>query len=196
MKHFFKFIVLLCISPGLHAQETEVDRLIQNELRMAFPSVHFKHNSVDYAPMPYTADSCFAYIALHYEDNINSLIMWRDSLETEELTNKRIKKLKAGLSKYIRKGEIEIQSMENAQKVSRRIINMTSDEAKISYLLSLNSVLDFSKAQFPGKKSKSFDHILHPKIWCLSCWKNGFHMNKSSRNLRKMNRRRKKEEKL
>jgi hypothetical protein len=182
-------IILLYIPARIQGQDSEIDRLIAGELRMTFPSIYFKHNSTDYAAMPYTADSCFKHIALHYNDDMNSLVIWRDSTETEELTIKRIKKLKLMLGKYIRNGEIVIHPMENEQKISRRIINMTSDDAKISYLLSLNSVFDISKTRFPADKTpKGLDHILHPKIWCWKCWKSCFHIDKTSRALRKMDR--------
>ena len=177
-------IILLCISTRLQGQESEIDRLIQSELKITFPSIHFKHNSTDYASMPYSVDSCFKYISLHFDDNINSLVIWRDSNETEGLTIKRIKKLKLALNKYLRAKEFEIYAMGNEQKVSRHAINMTTDSSKIKYLLTLNSVFDISKSRLPFKTKKS--HILHPKIWCGNCWKNGFHLNKRGREIRKM----------
>lgn len=192
-----RLLIVLVLSSRLCAQEKEIDRLIQNELKMSFPSIYFKHNSTDYAVMPYTVDSCFKYIALHFNDNINSLVIWRDSTETEELTIKRIKKLNIGLRKHIRNEEIEIHSMENQQKISRPTFHMTSDSTKIQYLLSLNSVFDISKTHFQKDKvSKSVDHILHPKIWCWHCWMSGFHLFKSrDRELRKMERYRRQMEK-
>ena len=165
-------LLLLFIPPKLKGQDSETDRLIRSELKMTFPSIYFKHNSTDYAPMPYTVDSCFKYIALHFEDNINSLVIWRDSTETEELTNKRIEILKAGLKKYIRPGKIEIHSMGNKQKISRQTINMTSDSTKIEYLLSLNSVLDISKTGFPPEK-KNKKKKRRRLVW--TGWRNGFH---------------------
>ncbi|MBN8693071.1 MAG: hypothetical protein J0L69_07720 [Bacteroidetes bacterium] len=159
---------------------------------MTFPSIHFKHKSTDYAPMPYSTDSCFKFIANHFKDNINGLVIWRDTLEKEELTNKRISILKADLRKYIKNGKIEIQSMDGAQKVSRQIITMTSDSTKIKYLLTLNSVFDISKTRSPKDKSTALNHYLRPKIWCWNCWITGFHMDKTSRNLRKMERYKKK----
>jgi len=176
MQAFAKLtIFLLLISIGLPAQDSEIDRLIQGELKMTFPSVYFKHNSTDYAVMPYTVDSCFKYIALHFEDYTNSLVIWRDSTETEELTNERIAKLKAGLKKYIRSVKIEIHSMGNEQKVSRQTINMTSDSTKIKYLLSLNSVFDISKTRFPPEKKKK--KTRRRLVW--TGWKNGFHWSTS-----------------
>jgi hypothetical protein len=169
----------------------EIDRLIASELKMSFPSIYFKHNSTDYALMPYSVDSCFKQIALHYDDEINSLVIWRDSAETEELTIKRIKKLRLSLNKYIRSGKIEIHSMGNQQKISRKTINMTSDTSKIKYLLSLNSVLDISKTRVQKGIPKTESHIFHPKIWCWNCWKSGFHLDRKSRTLRKMARRNK-----
>lgn len=189
MQTFTKLTIFLFLSATLHGQEPEIDRLIQSELKMTFPSIHFKHNSTDYASMPYSIDSCFKYIAFHFDENMNSLVIWRDSAETESLTIKRIKKLKLALKKYLQTKEVEFYSMGNAQKVSRQTINMTTDSSKIKYLLTLNSVFDISKARLPFETKKS--HILRPKIWCLNCWKHGFHMNKRGREVRKMARRNK-----
>lgn len=58
--------------------------------------------------------------------------------------------------------------MGNAQKVSRRTINMTSDSAKIAYLLSLNSVFDVSKTHYTAQKKKR-----RRLVW--TGWKHGFH---------------------
>lgn len=192
MQTFKKLTIILFLSTRLHGQDAEIDRLIKSELKMTFPSIHFKHKSTDYAPMPYSTDSCFKFIANHFKDNINGLVIWRDTLEKEELTNKRISILKADLRKYIKNGKIEIQSMDGAQKVSRQIITMTSDSTKIKYLLTLNSVFDISKTRSPKDKSIALNHYLRPKIWCWNCWITGFHMDKTSRNLRKMERYKKK----
>lgn len=145
---------------------------MQGELKMTFPSIYFKHNSTDYAAMPYTVDSCFKFIAAHFKDNINNLVIWRDSTETETLTNERIEKLKLGLRKYIPSGKIEIHSMGNQQKVSRKTINMTNDSTKIQYLLSLNSVFDISKTGFPPATPKK-KKVRRKLIW--TGWKHGFH---------------------
>ena len=170
MRTFAKLtIVLLYLATGLRGQDSEIDRLIESEFKMTFPSIYFKHNSTDYAPMPYKIDSCFKHIALNYNKDINSLVIWRDSTETEALTDKRIKKLRSGLRKYLRNDAIEIISMEQAQKISRRTINMTSDKVKIDYLLSLNSVFDISKTRVPPKKKKGRRRL----VW--TGWKTGFH---------------------
>jgi hypothetical protein len=182
-------IILFFISVRLQGQESEIDRLIQSELKMTFPSIHFKHKSTDYASMPYSVDSSFKYIASRFDENINSLVIWRDTAETEDLTNKRIKKIKKALKKYLQTKEFEIYSMSNEQKVSRHTMNMTSDSSKIKYLLTLNSVFDISKTRLPFKSKDS--HIIHPNIFCKSCWKNGFHLDKKSRTIRKMARRKK-----
>ena len=187
MRTFSKLIILLLfISTGLHGQEAGIDRLIEGELKMTFPSIYFKHKSTDYAKMPYSVDSCFKYIALHFDENINSLVIWQDIEETEELTYKRIKKLKAGLNKYVQAGKIRIQPMGTEQKISRQTMGMTSDNTKIKYLLSLNSSFDFSKSHIAPKIPKKKSHILRPKIWCWNCWKTGFHLDKSGREIRKM----------
>jgi hypothetical protein len=158
-------LILLVCTTCLRAQVKEMD---SGELKMTFPSIYFKHNSTDYATMPYTVDSCFKYIAFHFKDNINSLVIWRDSAETEELTYKRIKKLKIGLNKYKPSGKIEIYSMGKEQKISRHTINMSLNPTEIQYLLTLNSVFDFSKTRFPNRKK---DHRMRPRWWCILCWK-------------------------
>ena len=191
MRTFTKLIlIILCIITELRAQDSEIDRLMQSELKMTFPSIYFKHNSTDYTNMPYSVDSCFKYIVSRFDENINSLVIWRDIAETEDLTAKRIKKIKSALKKHLHKKEFEFYSMNNEQKVSRQTIIMTSDSLKIKYLLTLNSVFDISKTRLPLKTKQS--HVLSPKIWCLKCWKNGFHLDKKSQNLRKAARQNKK----
>ncbi len=187
------FLLFLFVASTIRGQESEIDRLIQGELKMTFPSIYFKHNSTDYTSMPYSADSCFKYIALHFEETSNSLVIWRDSFETEALTIKRIRKLKTALKNHLRSREYEIYSMGKEQKVSRQTISMTTDSSKINYLLTLNSVFDISKTRLPFKTKDS--HILHPKIWCGSCWKNGFHLNKRGREARKIARNNKEKQK-
>lgn len=165
-------IIFLFISTIFRGQDTEIDRLISGELKMTFPSIYFKHNSTDYARMPYKVDSCFKYIALNYDKNINSLVIWRDSIEIESLTNRRIKKLNSGLRKYIKSGAIEIHSMGEQQKTSRQTINMTSDGTKIDYLLTLNSVFDISKTRISPKKTEK-KKSRRRLVW--TGWKTGFH---------------------
>lgn len=172
MRALLKLTILLFVSTTAPGQESEADRLIASELKMTFPSIYFKHNSVDYAKMPYSVDSCLNYIAFNFDKSVNSLVIWRDSAETEALTDKRIAKLKMGLHKYMRDNNFEIQSMGKAQKVSRQTINMTSDQTKMNYLLSLNSVFDISKTRIPSKgteKKKKHRRL----VW--TGWKTGFH---------------------
>ena len=183
-------LILLFATIGLYSQNTEIDRLIDNELKMTFPSIYFKHNSSDYAAMPYTTDSCFKYIATHIKD-INDLVIWRDSSEKEALTTKRIKKLKAGLNKYTPSKEINIQSMGKEQKISQHTVYNGTDSSQIQYLLALNSVFEIAKTRLTITKGKK-NHLEHPRIYCWSCWKSGFHMDKSSREYRKMLRAKKK----
>lgn len=168
-------IVILFIPTRFQGQEHEIDRLIAGELKMTFPSIYFKHNSTDYADMPYKVDSCFRHIALNYDKNLNSLVIWRDSMETEALTSRRIKKLNSELKKYIKDGVVEIYSMKERQKVSRRTISMTSSEAKIDYLLTLNSVFDISKTRLAHKqiKKKKERKAIPHLVW--TGWRTGFH---------------------
>lgn len=138
---------------------------------MTFPSIYFKHNSTEYAEMPYPVDSCFIFIQKHFKD-IKSYVVWRDSGETEQLTSKRIQKIRAGLSKYT-KTQIKILSMGKEQKFSRYTINKISNVER-SYLLSLNSVFDVYTTK-TRKEMKMQTHIQRPRIWCWGCISSGFH---------------------
>ena len=176
MSTFTKLIlIILCTITELRAQDSEIDRLMQSELKMTFPSIYFKHNSTDYATMPYKIDSCFNHIAFNYNRDINSLIIWRDTNETEALTNRRINKLHKEFRKYIKVGSVEIHSMGKEQKISRRTIKTTIDKVKINYLLTLNSVFDISKTHIPSikverkKEKKGIPHL----VW--TGWRTGFH---------------------
>jgi len=182
-------IISLLAIAGLHAQEAETDRLIEGELKMNFPGIYFKHNSADYAVMPYSVDSCFKYIALNFDESINSLVIWRDSSETEILANKRIQKLKLALKKYIKNNKTDIYSMGDQQKVSRYTIRQTNNNNKINYLLSLNSVFEVSKTRITNKL-KYTNHVMRPSITCWGCWKSGFHW-RTRMKLKKMEKRNK-----
>lgn len=180
-------LFFLIFSIKLLGQNSEIDRLITGELQMTFPSIYFKHNSTDYAAMPYSTDSCFKYIALNFDNSINSLVLWRDSTETEVLANKRIQKLKLGLKKQIKNTKIEIYSMGDQQKISRHTIKQNTDKLKTNYLLSLNSVFEISKTRV-NKKIKYNNHIMSPSITCWGCWKSGFHL-QSRRKFKKIEKR-------
>lgn len=180
-------VVLLLLTAGMRCQNLG-NSSSSGELQMTFPSIYFKHNSTEYAKMPYKVDSCFAYIAFHLKD-INDFVIWRDSLETDMLTMQRIKKLKSGLSKYKLTRKIHISSMEGEQKISRHTIEVVKDPAQVQYLLSLNSVFDISKNRTVNKK-KYTNHVMRPSIFCGGCWKSGFHW-RTRMKLRKMERNKK-----
>jgi hypothetical protein len=168
-------LILLCISASLHGQDSEIDRLIAGELKMTFPSIYFKHNSADYAPMPYSVDSCFKFIAANIK-SLNSYPIWRDTNEKERLTIIRIQKLKSDLNKYVPSKQIHFQSMGPAQKISRLTIEKGLDNKQTEYLLSLNSVLDVSgaiKNKMRLGKEKKQRKGLPRLVWCG--WKYGFH---------------------
>src|SRR5687768_11512629 len=145
MQRLSTFILFLILGISSPAQNAEVEKLMEGELKMTYPSIYFVHNSTEYAVMPYPVDSCFKYIAGHIK-YLNSIVIWKDSSETEFLTNARIKKLKYDLNKYVPSNNIRIESMENLQKLSQRTINKASDDKQRQYLLSFNSVLDVSGA--------------------------------------------------
>lgn len=49
-------LILFITTTGLHCQNTETNRLIKGELKITFPGIYFKNNSLGYAAMPYTVD--------------------------------------------------------------------------------------------------------------------------------------------
>jgi hypothetical protein len=163
-------IFFLLLTTTLSAQNPEVQKLIEGELKMTYPSIYFVHNSTEYAEMGYTVDSCFKYIAGHIK-YLNSIVIWRDSSETEQLTGARIKKLKLDINKYIPSRNVDIESMENQQKLSQRTINKASNDKELQYLLSFNSVLDVSGAIRHRKKWRR-THV-EGRIFCLECWHRG-----------------------
>jgi hypothetical protein len=158
------------------------------EFKMVFPGIYFKHQSTDYAVMPYTIDSCLKYITFHLKD-INELVLWRDFEETEELTTMRIKKLKMDFHACAPTEKIKIRPMGKEQKISRHVINKSISSEQMNYLLSLNSVFEICETRF-SKEWKQKNHIEQPRIWCGSCWKNGFHI-VARRKLHKMKKRKK-----
>jgi hypothetical protein len=163
--------IFLVVATGLRGQNTEIDRLIKGELEMSFPSIYFKNNSTAYAAMPYTADSCFKYMATHIKD-IKSFVIWRDSSETDKLVNKRIENLKVELNKYTPSGKIKIRTMGEAQKISQLTIHKSVDYTQTQYLLSLNSAFDiYTTGVLAEKNLGKKSHVYHPRIWCLNCWK-------------------------
>lgn len=176
-------ILLLFLSTTFRGQDSDIDsRLESGELKMTFPSIYFKHNSTDYAIMPYSADSCFKYIATKIKE-LNSYPVWRDINEKERLTIFRIKKLKADLDKFVPENKIRFQSMGSAQKISKQTIQK-ADAKQAQYLLTLNSVLDMSGAlkKKTGKEKKQRRGI--PRlVWCG--WKYGFHWSSKGKTTKK-----------
>ncbi len=171
-------LLFLVVARSLSAQNAEVTKLMEGELKMTYPSIYFVHNSTEYAAMPYPVDSCFKYIAGHIK-YLNSIVIWRDSAETETLTNTRIKKLKLDLNKYVPSNNIDIESMEDLQKLSQRTINKASDEKQKQYLLSFNSVLDVSGAIRHRRKWRR-THV-EGRIFCLECWQRGVFFRKKAK---------------
>ncbi len=170
MKRFLIQFLLFISTTVLRAQNPEVEKLLEGELKMTYPSIYFVHNSTDYAAMGYTVDSCFKYIASHLK-YLNSIVIWRDSSETEQLTTGRIKKLKLDLNKYVPSRNIDIESMENQQKISQRTINKATTDKQKQHLLSFNSVLDVSGAIRHRKKWRR-THV-DGRIFCRECWQRG-----------------------
>jgi hypothetical protein len=78
----------------------------QNKADMKFPVIYFKLNSIDYADMPYTADSCLKFYIKHTYYNKEGrngssfeFRIYRNEDETEQLTDRRIIKLKYDMNK-------------------------------------------------------------------------------------------------
>jgi hypothetical protein len=162
-------IILVCTF-SLHGQKNSTQARLNNaELSMAYPNIYFKHNSIEYAQMPYSVDSCFKYIAVNIK-NLYSLDIYRDSSETDQLTYKRIKKLQADMKKYLSSGRLNIKSAGKAQKISQHVIYKGSDSTQIQYLLSLNSVFDVSgslmKKKIKMKKPKK--NKIHCCLICVA----------------------------
>jgi hypothetical protein len=172
---FLTSLFLLLFVYSFHAQENEIDRLMESELKMTFPSIYFKNLSADYAPMPYSADSCFKYIAQNKND-IHSLVLWRHAVEDDQLTLTRTKKIETELKKFMPE-KMEIISMGTAQKISLKTIRTASDSLQTQYLLSLNSVLDVPKTKTGGRKARKFrNHIESPRLFCWGCISHCFYV--------------------
>jgi hypothetical protein len=159
-----------------------------NSLKMIYPSIYFKHRSTEYAAMPYTVDSCYEYIAAHIDD-INDFVIWRDTLESEKLSRKRIRIIKSALNEFKGVGGIFISSMEDNQKISRATIESSNDSGKIEYLMTLNSVFEISQTT-KAENNKVKSHLFYPRPWCIDCWRSGFHI-KARQRLRKLEKRNK-----
>lgn len=131
----------------LEAQSAAVGKRVDaGELQMDFPGIYFRHNSTEYAPMPYRVDSCLRYLIQHYDD-IRSFVMWRDSSESEKLSADRISKIEADLQALKFHKTFRTRSMGNAQKVSYYTIRQCNSVAEADRLLSLNSVFEIAKSR-------------------------------------------------
>lgn len=177
---------VLFFSYSAKAQEEEIDYLIQNELKMTFPSIYFKHNSLSYAPMPYSVDSCLKYIALNIND-ISDLVIWQDSSETEVLVKERMRKIRRAFKRYKETRNITIIPIQKKQKIASSTISKTTDESKVQYLLSLNSVFEISKTRISPER-KWWQRRTHKegRYLCYACWQRGaFNKENRQKNKRK-----------
>lgn len=161
-------LIFLICTLSLYGQKNSKQLSLNTDgLKMAYPNIYFKHNSIEYAEMPYSADSCFKYISSNIKD-LYSLDIYRDSSETDQLTYKRIKKLNSDIRKYLPAGRLNIKSAGKAQKISQRSIYKDSDSTQIQYLLSMNSVFDVS-GSLMKKKRKMKKPKKNKKHCCLIC---------------------------
>ncbi|MCW3075840.1 MAG: hypothetical protein JWO32_449 [Bacteroidetes bacterium] len=120
MPTLIKFLVILLFNPAMIQAQPG-----NGELIMTFPSIYFKHNSAEYAIMPYTVDSCFKFITANIKF-LNSYPIWKDSSETELLTNKRIKKLKDDINKLRPTGKLNINLWEINKRFRSKQLEITS----------------------------------------------------------------------
>jgi hypothetical protein len=163
-------LIFFVCTLSLQGQKTSIQTSSNTpELKMAYPNIYFKHNSIEYAKMPYPVDSCFKYIAVNLK-NLYSLDIYRDSSETDQLTNKRIKKLNTDIHKYLPLERLNIKSAGKAQKISQQSIYKSTDSTQIQYLLSLNSVFDVSGSLMKKKvKMKKLSGRKPKSHCCLLC---------------------------
>lgn len=59
--------------------------------------------------------------------------------------------------------------MGKEQKISQHTIA----KGDVQFLRALNTAFDISETTIPIKKKWKKNHGVHPRIWCLSCWKRG-----------------------
>lgn len=168
----FSLILFLFSEFQVNAQTAD----IPGEQKMTFPSVYFRSNSVEYAEMPYTADSCYKYIAGHKKNEIGYLIVWHDPSEPDVIASQRLDKVKAEIAKYHPAGKIRIVFMNEGNKISKETLEKarTTDEKK--YLLMLNTSIDYSPTRTNKNQGTYYNHIWYPRPWCLACWRHGFHI--------------------
>jgi hypothetical protein len=125
---FFIIILVLGFSTQFYGQIKH---------KMEFPNIYFKLNSTDYADMPYKVDSCFKMMVKHINiDSVHNniyLFFRRDSSETDQLTEKRIVKLKQDLNKFKITSKIYFKNSGTSQKIvkenrkiKRRILTLRS----------------------------------------------------------------------
>jgi hypothetical protein len=170
VKNRFIFLFILSTSLNLYSQPPE----ISDELKMTFPSIYFKNNSVEYAEMPYTTDSCFKYITGHKKE-VGYMVVWHDPGEPDVIAIERLDKVKNEIAKYHPEGKIHFVIMSEESKLSKETIEKARTPEEKKYLLALNSVIDYSPSRINKNQGTYYNHIWYPRPWCLACWKHGFH---------------------
>jgi predicted transglutaminase-like cysteine proteinase len=135
---FFIIILVLGFSSQFYGQMKH---------KMEFPNIYFKLNSTDYAEMPYKVDSCFKFIINDLSKdplyNKIELAIWRDSCETEQLTKRRIKKIKNELSKFNVENKFEFKDSGSWQKYANAWKLKDDKKGDINrYILTLGSMLE------------------------------------------------------
>lgn len=87
------FVILLLLTTTLFAQQKDTSTTVGSQIKMTFPSIDSKTKVPIMLQCLIQLIPALNYITKHVKD-IKAYVIWRDSSETEVLTNKRIKKLK------------------------------------------------------------------------------------------------------
>jgi hypothetical protein len=116
----------------------------QDAFIMTYPNIYFKLNSTEYAKMPYSVDSVFKCIVTGIKNKGTlSLSIWRDSVETEQLSKKRIIKFKHDLNKYIDSDKIIIQLCPYSWQSTAEVLKKGQNPAMYKeYILTLSSMIE------------------------------------------------------
>ena len=111
--------------------------LFSQDKAMVYPTLYFKHKSIEYAEMPYSADSALRYFK---GKTIDVIPIFRDSNETNKLSIKRAEKVKIDISKYTSTNNVKIQNVGAiAPKVYQFEIKKMKNKKTKKILQSLNS---------------------------------------------------------
>lgn len=125
---------------------------------MKFPNIYFKLHSTEYAQMPYTVDSCFKSLVKGINQKGTLYItVWRDTAEMPQLNNRRIKRFKHDLGKYMRVDKINIEIVSVSwQSFYEQMKKKPHDE---TWLKALGSMIEILLIDYLPPQGSA----LHPK---------------------------------